>query len=368
MKYTRGMKRVVFLFAQNDLSGHTKFVAELAKELDSLDYECTAYVPIFTHFWYTFNVMEARRPFHWLRYVKGQVKQIIKAKRIGWAGRQIYKEMRVKRFMRLPKQKYLDQFDYIIISAGWHARELSSIGFQDFKRILQVIHHPHTQVFDENDYVFRNGEFPIITSCSDTRKVCELLDYKITDTILLGVSENYLSIKKQVSNDRIKIGFFYRNINRKNPKLTLEVINCVFSENPNIEIHVFGSGFQDSMLPFRVFAHQNLSEHDYIAYLSQMEIFVYISKIEGFGLPPLEAMALGIPVISSKVGAVAEYMKNDIDGIIIDISGSCSDFCEQINNLVADKHKRIVMGRNARDSAKQLSWRRVAQKYSKYLV
>lgn len=361
------MKKVIFLFAQNDLSGHTKFVAELAKELDSMEYECTAYVPVFTHFWYTFNVMEAR-PLHQLRYLKGQMKQIIRAKRIGWAGHEIYKGMRVKRFTCLPNQKYLRKFDYIIISAGWHIRELISIGFNDYSRILQVIHHPHTQVFDETDFEFRSGKFPIITSCAETRRVCELLDYKITDTILLGVSDKYFSVEKQISSDRLKIGFFYRAVNRKNPALVLEVINCAHLQNPNIEIHVFGSGFQDSMLSFPVIAHQNLSEEDYLSYLSQMDIFVYISKIEGFGLPPLEAMALGIPVISSKVGAVAEYMKHEIDGIIIDVSGSCSDFCAQINSLVLDKTKRIFIARNARESAKLLSWKVAAENYAKYLV
>lgn len=362
------MKKVLFLFAQNDLSGHTKFVAELAKELDLIDYECTAYVPIFTHFWYTFNVMEARRPFHWMRYLKGQIRQAIKAKRIRWAGREIYKTMKTKRFLYLPNQKFLNKFDYIIISAGWHIRELNSIGFNDYNRILQVIHHPHTQVYDKNDYEFRDGKFPIIASCAQTRRVCESLDYKITDTILLGVGENYLLANKIVSNDKMKIGFFFRNIGRKNPKLVLEVVNCVFLHNSDVEIHIFGSGFQSSMLTFPVFAHQNLSEQDYIGFLSQMDIFVYISKIEGFGLPPLEAMALGIPVITSKVGAVEEYMKNDLDGIIIETSGTCSDFCEQINNLVVNKNKRNVLAQNAKESAKLLTWKRVAERYSRYLV
>jgi glycosyltransferase involved in cell wall biosynthesis len=362
------MRKVLFLFAQNDLSGHTKFVAELAKELDLMDYECTAYVPIFTHFWYTFNVMETRLPLHWMRYVKGQVKNNIAERRIGWAGRKIYKEMRVKRFVILPNEKYLNQYDHIIISAGWHMRELAAIGFKDYRKVLQVIHHPHTQKFHENDFELRSGKFPIIASCSNTRKVCESLDYKITDTVLLGVSEKYIDVKKGVSSNKVRIGFFFRNIGRKNPKLTLEVINCVFYRNPNIEIHVFGSGFQEHMLPFSVFAHQNLTEREYIDSLSQMDVFVYISKIEGFGLPPLEAMALGIPVISSNVGAVAEYMTNDVDGIIIDVSGNCLDFCEKVNNLVTNKHKRIFLSKNARDSAKQMSWKSVARKYSKYLV
>jgi alpha-1,3-rhamnosyl/mannosyltransferase len=36
-------------------------------------------------------------------------------------------------------------------------------------------------------------------------------------------------------------------------------------------------------------------------------IFVYPSHHEGFGLPPLEAMACGAPVIASRTGAIPEF-------------------------------------------------------------
>jgi glycosyltransferase involved in cell wall biosynthesis len=363
------MRKVVFVFAQNDLSGHTKFVAELARELDLLDYECVAYVPVFTHFWYTLRVRKFNFKIHrWVRYFLGQVKNIISQKRFGWAGKKIYNQMKVKRFLILPKNEYLSSFDYVITSAGWHLRELNSVGFHDFSKILHVIHHPHTNDFEIEDDVFRKANFPLVVSSDFTREICHNLGYRISETVLLGVNKDFLNFNKMGSTNEIKIGFFYRDVNRKNPKLILETMTEFHNQHDGIQLHVFGSGFHQDLLPFRVFPKQNLSEFDYINELSQMDIFVYISKVEGFGLPPLEAMALGIPVIASDVGAISEFITTGVDGIIMDTFASSNDFCKQLSYLISNDAVRVSLGSKARIKASTMTWKSVAEKYSRFLT
>jgi glycosyltransferase involved in cell wall biosynthesis len=47
---------------------------------------------------------------------------------------------------------------------------------------------------------------------------------------------------------------------------------------------------------------------DRLALLAGAEVFAYPSRYEGFGLPPLEAMAAGVPVVATAAGAVPEVV------------------------------------------------------------
>jgi glycosyltransferase involved in cell wall biosynthesis len=52
---------------------------------------------------------------------------------------------------------------------------------------------------------------------------------------------------------------------------------------------------------------------------SSCHCFVFPSITEGFGLPPLEAMASGVPVISTKCGGVDDFVLNYVNSISVDI-------------------------------------------------
>ena len=48
------------------------------------------------------------------------------------------------------------------------------------------------------------------------------------------------------------------------------------------------------------------------------EVFLYSSRSEGFGLPPLEAQAAGCAVVSTRVGDVAEFVRDRESGLLVE--------------------------------------------------
>jgi len=108
--------------------------------------------------------------------------------------------------------------------------------------------------------------------------------------------------------------------------------------------------------PARNFVHLVgfLSDEDLRALYSCCRVFVYPSIYEGFGLPPLEAMACGAPVIASRVPSVRE----DVARIV-----SAADFRELarlLAQLLTDEQARQFLSVSGYEYARSFSWERTA--------
>lgn len=82
-------------------------------------------------------------------------------------------------------------------------------------------------------------------------------------------------------------------------------------------------------------------------------IFVYPSIYEGFGLPPLEAMACGTPVISSITSSIVESVGDA--GILVD-PYNISDLASAIQSLSSDHELRSALSQRGIKRASQFRW------------
>lgn len=94
----------------------------------------------------------------------------------------------------------------------------------------------------------------------------------------------------------------------------------------------------------------------------EASVFVYPSYYEGFGFPPLEAMARGLPVVTSNVSSLPEVVA---DAAISVNPYDISEIAKALELILSDddlRNKFIVAGRNR---AKLFSWEEAAEKYLK---
>ena len=82
-------------------------------------------------------------------------------------------------------------------------------------------------------------------------------------------------------------------------------------------------------------------------------VVAYASVYEGFGLPPLEAMACGAVVVASAVGAPPEVVG---DGAVLVGSPRLREWVAALRPLLLDADARVAVQDNAVRAATTLSW------------
>jgi glycosyltransferase involved in cell wall biosynthesis len=92
--------------------------------------------------------------------------------------------------------------------------------------------------------------------------------------------------------------------------------------------------------------------------MSGADVFVFPSLHEGFGIPPLEAMACGTPVIASNASSLPEVVGDA--GILVD-PYNVDEIAEAIYKVVSDGKLREQMRRKGLERAKLFSWKKAAQ-------
>jgi len=101
---------------------------------------------------------------------------------------------------------------------------------------------------------------------------------------------------------------------------------------------------------------------DAVALYNCTDCFVYPSLYEGFGVPPLEAMACGAPVLASNVSAIPEIvgeaaeMFDPTDSASFDLS-----FIAFLSTLQNVEYRQALIAQGY-EHAKGYSWRRTAEK------
>ncbi|HEY6136801.1 MAG TPA: glycosyltransferase family 1 protein [Thermoanaerobaculia bacterium] len=83
------------------------------------------------------------------------------------------------------------------------------------------------------------------------------------------------------------------------------------------------------------------------------KIFVYPSRAEGFGIPPLEAMACGAPVVATRVGAIPEFAG---DAALLVDPGDLDGLREAIARLLRDPTLRRELRARGPERAKRYRW------------
>ena len=104
-----------------------------------------------------------------------------------------------------------------------------------------------------------------------------------------------------------------------------------------------------------VVLHGSVSQKDHFSLMNDADIFIHGTKYESFGLVLVEAMALGLPVVSFNVGGISDIVENEKNGYLVDYL-DINQFARKIIELASHPEKYKLMRTKCIDRAKKFKW------------
>lgn len=164
---------------------------------------------------------------------------------------------------------------------------------------------------------------------------------------------------------------------RKNMLRTIQAYEqCILEAKlPYKLVIVGGSGWNNGPVYEYVQEHLELKKHViFTGYVSDLEVkhiysnaslFIYASLCEGFGLPILEAMQSGIPVITSNLSSMPEVAGEACE--LID-PYDISQMKDAMTKVLSSKELQESMAQAGLQQAKKFSWRKSAEETLDFIM
>ncbi len=183
--------------------------------------------------------------------------------------------------------------------------------------VLDVQHEVYPQFFSRAELAYRRFSYGAAVRGSE---LIVTISEHARETIVerLGVPEERVrAIHLGIDLDQLRPGgqerepFLLYPANgwpHKNHRRLLEAFELVRRERPGLRLVLAGSGLENLPRQEGVEIHGHVPRDELIRLFQTSQALVFPSLYEGFGMPPLEAMACGCPVAASNAAALPEVL------------------------------------------------------------
>ena len=241
-------------------------------------------------------------------------------------------------------------------------------------------------------YGYGKRKYKKLIACSSSTKR-ELMQYydvpeEDIEVIPLGVNldefkplpdKNLIGLKKKygIQEEDIVLIIVATEFHRKGLAeliKSLSIVKTKRENKANLKLLVVGAGKNSSfdhhgfiekvgLKNNIIFAgHIDNKKGDLNAHYNLADIFAFPTKYEGFGIPVVEAMAAGLPVVTTNTAAGEDAVDDGKSGFLIEDPTNVAEIAEKLRPLIENEGLRNRMGENARETTKKFTWDEVAKR------
>lgn len=156
-----------------------------------------------------------------------------------------------------------------------------------------------------------------------------------------------------------------------NPEMAIKVLFELQRKYPNATLTMVGPDKDGSLQTTKAFADYTnckvnftgqLAKEDWWQLASEHDIFINTTHFDNTPISVMEAMALGLPVVSTNVGGIP-YLLTDKENALLVSDNDDRAMTVAILNLLNDKVRANQLAKNARTFIEQMDWQVVKQSW-----
>lgn len=155
---------------------------------------------------------------------------------------------------------------------------------------------------------------------------------------------------------------------RKGAALGLEVLTEIHARRPEATIRAFASQPPAEPLPDWIELHVDPPQEMLVGELyNSASVFLWTSVVEGFGLPPLEAMACGAALVTTDNGGSRDYAVPG-ETALVSPSRQARPLVEHTLRLLDDDGERVRLATAGMELARTFTWARAGERLEEFLL
>jgi glycosyltransferase involved in cell wall biosynthesis len=163
------------------------------------------------------------------------------------------------------------------------------------------------------------------------------------------------------------VGLLYHEQAIKGFKYGFDALQECKRRHPELSAIVFGVPAMKRSLPSWVRFVRNPRGDTLRDLYNEMSIFVHTSVLEGWALPPAEAMACGCAVVAANNEGVREFAVDGYSALVVE-KASSSALAQGIDRLLLDDSLRIRLASTGHDHIQSFSWTDSVEKFAAVLA